>query len=150
MRAARHRTPSRVRYAAAHPTIGIHVDVATRARFEALREKTGLSYTQLILTALGELELDVDAARSRGWNDAHEEVVEESYLEGYSDGYDEGHENGEHEGYLRGLDADRVTYSCARCGKDLMLWPGGADADAAVARLQQERWRHDDPPCSPA
>jgi hypothetical protein len=67
---ATHQPPSRRRYAAAHPTIGVHCDRETYDALIALRERSGLSFAQLFRRALGVVEKDVaaiEAARARGY-----------------------------------------------------------------------------------
>jgi hypothetical protein len=67
---AKHQPPSRRRYAAAHPTIGVHCDRKTYDALIALRERSGLSFGQLFRQALGVVTKDVEAARGRGYREA--------------------------------------------------------------------------------
>jgi hypothetical protein len=65
----KHQPPSRGRYAAAHPTIGVHCDRETYDALIALRERSGLSFGHLVRRALGAVAQDVaaiEAARARG------------------------------------------------------------------------------------
>ena len=75
MRTAKRRPDARVRYAAAHPAITIHLpDRETRAKIDELSERSGLSMGQLVKRALGVVEHDADAE------------YEAAYSLGYADG----------------------------------------------------------------
>jgi hypothetical protein len=126
--------PSRARYAAAHPTIGIHVDRATYDRLLALRDQSGLSFAQLILRTLGEVEFDVHTARRLGKE------------EGLTEGMDTGLANGRVDGYADAVGEFRVTYSCAKCGVELVVRAGSPAAKAATGWLLEKRWGHRDCP----
>jgi hypothetical protein len=54
--------PSRRRYAAAHPTVGVHCDWETYDALIALRERSGLSFGQLVRQALGAVAMDIETA----------------------------------------------------------------------------------------
>src|SRR5665213_3354816 len=120
MTRARRQPPSRVRYAAAHRTIGIHVDLAMYDRLMALRDQSGLSFAQLILRTLGEVELEVASARRLG---------EEA---GMATGMETGLAQGRADGYAAGVGEFRITYPCAKCGAERGV-PAGSPAAKAAA-----------------
>jgi hypothetical protein len=128
--AAKHRPPSRVKYDAAHPSVGVHTDRATYDRLLALRQRTGLPFSQLILRTLGEVELQVDAAFEAGRRS------------GRRDGKAVGHAKGREEGYAKAVSEFQIPLSCPVCDDDMPLRAGTPMADAAVAWLKERGWRH--------
>jgi hypothetical protein len=131
MSAVRHQPPSRLRYAAAHPTIGVHVDSSDYERLLALRKRAGVSFAQLVLRALGEVELQVDAAVKVG----------------QSAGYRAGKTAGRQEGYKAGFAAAAKKYQlvahCARCGKGIVIEARSQLGEVAVGLLNAEVPHHD-------
>ena len=84
-------------YRAAHPTIGVHSpDRDTYERLLALRERTGLTFAQLVLGALGQLEIDLEKVQKAG------------YDRGWEAGWDDGYETARRR-YL-------LTTPCSVCG----------------------------------
>ena len=67
MTQAKHQSPSRLRYNAAHRTLGVHVSLPAYERLVALREASGLSFGQLVLATLGDVEVEVEVARRAGY-----------------------------------------------------------------------------------
>ena len=102
-----------------------------RERLLALRESSGLSFAQLILAALGQIELDVSAARARGHKD------------GYSEGYTKGVAAGRDKGFAAAAARFRLSYPCNVCSKPLIIEAGAADADVAIKALTGGGWGHD-------
>jgi hypothetical protein len=118
MTKAGHQPPSRVRYAASHPTVGIHLTLEDHQRAQALRERTGLSFAQLFLLALERVELDLGPAE------------EKARTEGYKRGYEE----------ARGR--YRLSTPCIACRRPVVILPGSEMAAVAVAALGD--WGHDE------
>jgi hypothetical protein len=112
----RHQPPSRVRYAAEHPSIGIHLSIEDRERAVALRERSGLSFAQLFRQSLERVELDIAP------------VEETALTRGYEYGLDEAEA------------LFKLTAPCAVCGGPMVIRPGTPMAEAAVASLA--RWHH--------
>lgn len=134
--AAKHRPPSRAKYDAAHPTIGVHTNRATYDRLIALRERTGLPFGQLILRTLGEVELQIDVAHETGRRS------------GRRDGKAVGHAKGREEGHAEAVNDFQITLPCPGCDDEMVLRAGTLMADAAVAWLKERGWRHTN--CWPA
>jgi hypothetical protein len=71
---SKHQPPSRRRYAATHPTIGVHCDQKTYEDLIALRERYGLSFGQFVRQALGKVAMDAakveEVGRARGYRQA--------------------------------------------------------------------------------
>lgn len=130
MTRAKHQSPSRARYAASHRTIGVHIDLPTYDRLAALRERTGQSFGQLILGTLGEVEIDVRAARRIG------------YQEGYAKGSKDGHDKGVVAGYAEAMKDFQLSFPCATCGHDLDIFAGSPLAEAAIASVKDQGWVH--------
>lgn len=126
MRQARRRPPSRARYAAKHPTIGVHTTVEVRDRLLALRDSSGHSFAQLILAALGQVELDVTTARDRG--------RKEGFGQGFAAGWDNGFAAAEAQ--------FRVSYDCAVCGEDVALSVGASDTLVATEVMTRGGFGH--------
>jgi hypothetical protein len=109
--------PSRVRYAADHPTIGVHPDRETYAKLRELRERSGLSLGRLVQQALGVVEMDVAKVEAT--------VFERGRRSGYA--------------------AAKVEYSlkvpCHVCGEPMQVRPLSEVTNAAArAGL---RWGHE-------
>jgi hypothetical protein len=109
---AKHQPPSRRRYAAAHPTIGVHCDRKTYDDLIALRERSGLSLGQLVRQALGKVAMDVATVEAvtgaRGYREAKAEYC--------------------------------LITPCCRCGQPMEILAGSDLADEAVGALRT--WRH--------
>jgi hypothetical protein len=110
--------PSRARYQSDHPTIGVHVDLATHAKLIELRERSGLSFGQLVRRALGVVEHDVEAA------------YEAAYSLGWADG--------EREGWSQAV----LNFPCSVCGQPVEVRAGSEIARAAAAHLVERGWVH--------
>lgn len=59
---------------------------------------------------------------------------------GYKKGYDEGMRNG----YQRGVVDYRIAYTCAVCGKELIMKPKANDYEAMKQLMKQAGWAHGD------
>jgi hypothetical protein len=146
--------PSRLRYEAAHPTVGVHCDVETKARLVALRDATGLSLGALVKQALGVLERDVDTARRigrrqglvegrRAGRDLGRTVgFEEGRRAGRDEGLTAGFEEGREAGFADAVRRYRITYPCNMCGKLLAVEVGSEVANQARQALINARWAH--------
>jgi hypothetical protein len=122
MVAKRNPPPSRARYAAQHPTIGVHCDRDTYQRLVALRERSGLSLGQLVKQALGVAEKDIDTVRTR----AHAE----------------GLEAGRRAGWTHARSLYRLTYACSICQGPIAIEAGSEAAKVATAALTARGWQH--------
>ncbi len=125
---SRHSPPSRARYAAQHPSIGVHVDKPTYQKLLELRERSGLSLGQLVRQALKVVENDVEMV----------------LLTGRGQGYLQGFEEGRARGYDQALQRYCLTYPCDVCHKALEIKVGSESARAAVEALADQRWGHAD------
>jgi len=134
MMARRHRPPSYVRYAAKHSTIGIHVDLAQQEWLRTLRDQTGMSYSQLFLAALGEVEVKVDAAFEAGRKAGHRA------------GQVAGRQKGRREGFDEAVSKYLITVVCSGCSQPIAVEAGTPIGAAAVAHLNGDRWHHPDCP----
>jgi hypothetical protein len=130
--------PSRVRYAATHPTIGIHVTLEERELLRSLSANSGLSVTQLAKQALGILEADVEAVRKKS--------LLEGIRKGKALGHQEGYAEGRRDGFAEAKAQYGIPYPCARCGGPLLLAAGSASAREAVRMLRAAGWRHKECP----
>jgi len=130
MTRTRHQPPSRLRYAAQHPCIGVHVDVPTRDRLLELRRRSGLSFGQLVKQALGLLEKDVGSA----WELGRKRGLEEGRQIGFVEGRDAA--------LAKARSAYLLTYPCSVCGEPVEILRGSDSAEAAVAALVEDRWAH--------
>ena len=126
----KHQSPSRRRYAAEHPTIGVHVDRPTHQRLIELRERSGLSLGQLVRRALGEIEEELDGVASR--------ALQQGIDEGRRDGYSQGRAAG----YAEARDAFRLTFPCAICRLPVVIPPGSGVARDAAAFLHARHAGH--------
>ncbi len=122
MTAKRNPPPSRARYAAQHPTVGVHCDWETYQRLVALRERSGLSFGQLVKQTLGVAEKDLDTIRTRA--------------------YAEGLEAGRRAGWTHARSLYRLTYACSICQVPMDIQVGSEDAKVAVAAVVEEGWAH--------
>ncbi|MHB8488863.1 MAG: ribbon-helix-helix protein, CopG family [Candidatus Dormibacteria bacterium] len=112
------RPPARLRYAADHPTVTIHLpDRATYARLDELAERSGLSRGQIVKQALGLVEKGV----------AQDEAA---YLGAYCDGQ------------MDALEAYGLSITCSICGEPIDVEAGSEMAKAAVALLVERGWAH--------
>jgi flagellar biosynthesis/type III secretory pathway protein FliH len=136
----KHRSPSKDRYAAAHPAVTVHFDLDTYERLVALRKATDLSLNALVRAALDSLEAEVAAILDRGRRDG----VAEGTQIGEATGRKAGHDEGWKAGYLKAKATYRLTYPCTDCGGRLELRVGAADAEHAITALVEDEWGHSD------
>ena len=145
--------PSRKRYQASHPSIGIHVDLPTHERLKKLRDKSGMSYGYLVRRALGVVEKEVERIMRRGFNKGrhagHVEGKKAGFVEGHSAGYQKGLQEGRADGLAEGRregseEAERykVEYRCARCGDAIAIERGDLAAAHAVAAVEAGKLAH--------
>ena len=120
----RQQPPSRARWAAQHPTIGVHCDRETYEKALALRQRHGLSFGQQFKQALGLLEKDLDTVRTRA--------------------YAEGLEAGRRAGWTHARSLYRLTYACSSCQVPMDIQVGSEEAKVAVAAVVAEGWAHDE------
>ena len=138
----RREPPSRVRYAATHPTIGIHVTLEERELLRTLSANSGLSVTQLAKQALSILEADLEAVRKK--------CLQEGIGKGKALGQKEGYTEGRRDGFAEAKAQYGIPYPCARCGGPMLLGAGSASAREAVRMLRAAGWGHKDcPPPGP-
>jgi hypothetical protein len=109
--------PSRARYQAEHPTIGVHVDRDTYAKLVELRDRSGRSLGQLVRQALGVVEADV----------AQDELA---YVSAYS------------EGQTDALAEYSLAAPCSVCEQPIVIQAGSEMAKVAVALLVERGWVH--------
>ncbi len=127
------RSPSRARYAAAHPSITIHFDLETHSRLVALRDSSGQSLNQLVRQALGALERHVET------------ILEQGRRRGAEEGRTVGYREGLKAGYAKAVAMYRLTYPCSTCHRPLEILPGEDDARRVLSVLADEEWGHQ--PC---
>ncbi|MHB1940780.1 MAG: hypothetical protein ACYCS9_08165 [Candidatus Dormibacteria bacterium] len=75
----RPRPPSKARWAAAHPTIGVNIDRPAYERLDARRRAEGKTWAELFLGALAERDAELAASRADGFTEgraAAQEAVE--------------------------------------------------------------------------
>jgi hypothetical protein len=120
----RQQPPSRARWAAQHPTIGVHCDRETYEKALALRQRHGLSFGQQFKQALDLVEKDLEAVRARG--------------------YAEGLEAGRRAGWTHALTVYRLTYPCSMCQVPISIEVGSEEAKVATAAVAAEGWAHDE------
>jgi predicted transcriptional regulator len=112
-----HRPPSRQRYQATHPTVTLHLNLATDARLKELMQKTSLSRAQLMEEALGLVESRVEEAQTAC-------------------------DRGYHLGFADARDRFRITPRCAWCDGEMEVTRGSVAAQAATDFLEGELWVH--------
>ena len=112
-----HRPPSRQRYQATHPTVTLHLNLATDARLKELMQKTSLSRAQVMEEALGLVESRVEEAQTAS-------------------------DRGYHLGFADARDRFRITVLCAFRDGEMELTRGSAAAQAATDFLEGELWIH--------
>src|ERR1700683_3672754 len=108
---AKHRAPSRARYAATHPSKTIHFDQETYALVAAQLERSGLRANQFIRQALGSMERHIDVIQERGRVRHTEEGRKVGFAAGYA------------RGYAKARATYCVTYHCCFCGVPIELNP---------------------------
>ncbi len=144
---AKRRPPSWQRYAAAHPTIGVHVDRPTYARLLTLREESGLSFGYLVRRGLGVAEKEVTTAIARGFKKGRSA----GYAEGKKAGHSEGWIAGREAGYAVGREAGRqeaesrykIEYRCAACHLPMAVEKAHQPVVAvATAAIEGRRYVH--------
>jgi predicted DNA-binding protein len=123
--AGKHHPPSRRRYAAAHPTIGVHCDQETYARLSALRQRSGRSFGRLVRQSLGAVERDIAEVEAR-------EAA--------------ARQRGRREGYRQAKALYCLTATCYLCGEPMEIRAGSEMAADAVRAVSD--WGHG--PCSRA
>ncbi len=133
---SRHSPPSRARYAAQHPTIGVHVDKPTYQKLLELRERSGLSLGQLVRQALKVVENDVEMVLLTGRG--------EGYLQGFEEGRARGYKEGWAAGNTKALQLYRLTYPCNVCHQAIELRVGSTAAQVGVEALADQGWGHAD------
>jgi Ribbon-helix-helix protein, copG family len=124
--AKRHQPPSRLRYEAANPVIGVRLDRATYERLLKLREETGLSFGALFRDALGVVEKDVEVIRQHA----------------RAEGVEIGRKIGRNEGYKEAVAKYGIMYLCSDCGEEIKLLAGSKSAAAASEALTELGWGH--------
>jgi hypothetical protein len=129
---ARHRPPSRARYAATHPSKTVHFDQETYAMVEELLERSGLTANQFIRQALGSMERHIGEIQERGRLRHTEEGRKLGFAEGYQ------------RGYAEAATKFGLPYPCPGCGEPIVLEAGDEDACRALELLAQEGWGHKD------
>ena len=112
--------PSRVKYEESHPTVSCRVPRETYERLQAIKEKQGKSFADILRIGMGILKAK---AKKEG------EVREEAYSEGYDDGYREAKQE------------FKVTYPCSVCGKTITLNSEG-EKEAASGYMEEYGWGH--------
>ena len=126
----RRQAPSKERYAKAHPPVTAHLDVETYAQVQALHERSGLSFAELLRRSLGVVAKDVETVRLRG------------YEEGLKKGTDLGYAAGFKAGCAQTKARYAITYACCLCGLDCELAPASEDAKVAAEALWAAGWAH--------
>ena len=114
------KSPSRVRYEQAHPTVSCRVSQKIYDRLQAVREREGRSFADILKVGLGLLEV-----RAKG----EAEIRKQGHAEGYKKGYAEAART-----YM-------VTYPCSVCRKILAVT--STNAKEAIRQYMQEHgWGH--------
>jgi len=122
--------PSRIKYAKAHPVIGVHLTLDERELLRTLSQKSGLSPTTIVKQALGILDTDMEVVRQH------------ALQEGIAKGKRTGRIEGRREGYAEALSQYQIPYLCSRCGGTIVLRAGSESAAAAARMLGEAGWRH--------
>ena len=114
------KSPSRVRYEQAHPTVSCRVPQKVYDRLQAVKEMEGKSFADILKVGLGLLEV-----RAKG----EAEIRKQGYAEGYKKGYAEA------EGTYK------VTYPCNVCRKVLTVTSTN-EKEAIKQYMQENGWGH--------
>jgi predicted CopG family antitoxin len=114
------KSPSRVRYEQAHPTVSCRVPQKIYDRLQAVKEMEGRSFADILKVGLGLLEV-----RAKG----EAEIRKQGHAEGYKRGYAEA------EGIYK------ITYPCNVCGKILAVTSTNAKEDIRQY-MQENGWGH--------
>jgi hypothetical protein len=108
---------SRVRYAADHPTIGVHVDKETYEKLLELRKRSGMSFGRLVLQDLGVVEMDIAKVEANAF------------------------ERGRRSGYAAAKAEYSLKVPCYVCGEPMQVRPL-SEVSRAAARAGH-RWGHE-------
>lgn len=125
-RRTRRQPPSRLRYAADHPTIAIHCDRTTYERLTALKEQSGQSLGNLVKQALAMVEKNIGGVHARG----------------YAQGMKKGIAEGRAQGYAEGQARYCLTFECHVCGRPIEITVGSDPAIVAARALRDGGWGH--------
>ena len=117
MKQPKAQSPSRVRYAADHPTIGVHVPKATYEKLLELRKRSGMSFGQLVLPALGVVEMEIAKVEANAF------------------------ERGRRSGYAAAKAEYSLKVPCYVCGEPMQVRPL-SEVTRAAARAGL-RWGHE-------
>lgn len=108
--------PSRVKYEESHPTVSCRVPRETYERLQAIKEKEGKSFADILRIGMGILK-------------AKAKKEDKAYSQGYEQGYNEAERE------------FKVTYACSVCGKTITLNSEG-EKEAASGYMEEHGWGH--------
>jgi hypothetical protein len=129
----RHVALSRIKYAAANPGHTVRFKPQTHAKILAMCEQTGLSYNQVVNSAVNGLdEAMLAVIRARG-----EEL-------GYRKGVSDAQAEARAAGFAEAAKLFRLTFPCPKCRHQVALRAGDPLALATIAMLIASGLAHQD------
>jgi hypothetical protein len=120
MTKVKRKPPSRIKYEQGHPTISCRVPRKIYEKMQAIKEKEGRSFADILKAGLRMLE--VRAIEK-------EELRKRSHAEGYRKGYAEAEQ------------LYKVAYPCSICGRVLVVTTGD-EKEAASEYMEDHGWGH--------
>jgi predicted CopG family antitoxin len=114
------KTPSRIRYEQAHPTVSCRVPRKVYDRLQKVKIAEVKSFSDIIKIGLGILEVKAEEEGN---------IKKQSHADGYRKGYAEAER------------LYRVTYPCSICGKTVELISTNAK-QVASGYMQEHGWGH--------
>ena len=116
------KAPSREKYEKENPVVSFRVSKKDYARFEAIRQKLGLSHGDVYRNGLGVNEVKIGS---------EEEIREEAY------------EQGKIEGFELAESIYKVTYPCSNC-REVINVDTEEEKNAIKTYMREHGWGHAD------
>lgn len=120
MSKTKHKTPSRTRYEASHPTVSVRVPAEIYHRLQVAKDAEGKSFGYILEAGLGLLEPQIEEKAS---------IRKRALAEGRK------------KGYAQAERLYKVTYACHVCGE--LTAVTGDDAKKEIREfMEKEQWGH--------
>ena len=126
----RKKYPSQIRYETENPTITFRVKIKEKEKIKNMAYSSGKSFSELVRSALLDLEKDFTRTNNSHYESGKEEGIEIGKKKGYDDGYKDG------------MNAWAIGVPCWKCHKTVYIKPNSTDHIQTVAEMKG-RLSHD-------